>query len=174
MGALRHPKARARILKVHSLNLASRTSRGHGFCALYGRDRRDAKIVRGRPQPHARGMIFVARQRYKNIALPGRIHVTWRILGLARNRDMLPGQRLREVTQRNRLFHLHVNRKGMSMENWRLDQLNRWLQRVFAGDSLVVLQQSLPIDCRVGVEFGPYVSARLNATWVSKTFLGSS
>src|SRR5207244_8107028 len=51
---------------------------------------------------------------------------------------------LRSYTQRNRLFHLHVKRKGMSMENRRLDQLNRWLQRVLAGDSLVVLQQSLP------------------------------
>ena len=86
------------------------------------------------------GQAGVGLDRNQNIALSRRIHVAGRLFRQTRDGHMLPGQRLGDAIDLDRLFHLDMQGKGVSVEDRRLQQQQRRQGRVFAGDPLIVLR----------------------------------
>ena len=64
----------------------------------------------------------ITANRYQDLVFPRDIYVAGRILRRARYLHVLACNGLSEVAQRSVIFQLNVNREGVSVKDWRLQQ----------------------------------------------------
>src|ERR1700716_2532741 len=99
-----------------SLNLSHRARGSHAFRAFDRRQSGDAKIVSRGPQPEAVGLAGITLDGELNLRPSGRTHIARRVLLGTGNRDVISGQRLRQIAELHRLLHFDEEAERVSVK----------------------------------------------------------